>query len=220
MHSKIQAQLGGRMRFLVCGSAPLSPEVARFLRVCFGCPLAEGYGLTESAAAAAAVRADTTIFGDVGQVGWMPIWPPLLPPCPMLPARRLPIGTLPGGGGQPPVVGERTAIRKFPWLCTGFFTTFVRKTEPPKARTTRTTTARTENTESTTDEMHPSLIVRTASLYPGHSKPAMAGVALAYVVNNRTSHGRGSHEGSGTMRAITARRMTGGPPKGEMSHTT
>ncbi|VEL36313.1 unnamed protein product, partial [Protopolystoma xenopodis] len=34
---KLQAMLGGRVNLILCGSAPLSPEVLRFTRVAFGC---------------------------------------------------------------------------------------------------------------------------------------------------------------------------------------
>jgi len=64
--SKIQAKLGGRVRFIFSGSAPLSAEVARFLRVCLGCPLVEGYALTETSSAGAVTVPENTVYGDVG----------------------------------------------------------------------------------------------------------------------------------------------------------
>lgn len=36
---KIQAGLGGRVRLITTGSAPLSPKVLSFLRCCVGCPV-------------------------------------------------------------------------------------------------------------------------------------------------------------------------------------
>jgi long-chain acyl-CoA synthetase len=45
--AKIRAGLGGRLRYLVSGSAPLSTEIAEFFRGC-GFNIIEGYGLTET----------------------------------------------------------------------------------------------------------------------------------------------------------------------------
>ena len=47
---KVKAALGGRVRLFFTGSAPLSPVLQEFIKVCFGCPMYEGYGLTESGA--------------------------------------------------------------------------------------------------------------------------------------------------------------------------
>ncbi|CAG5135652.1 unnamed protein product [Candidula unifasciata] len=69
---KIQNKIGGRVRLVISGSAPLSPEVMQFLRCAFGCPVLEGYGQTEAGAAIT-----LTVCGDpgVGSVG------PPLPSC-------------------------------------------------------------------------------------------------------------------------------------------
>jgi len=64
--SKIRARLGGRIRAMLSGSAPISPEVMEFLRVCFSCEVYEGYGQTEtSAGTCLTIRHDWTT-GHVG----------------------------------------------------------------------------------------------------------------------------------------------------------
>lgn len=46
----VRNALGGRIRFMLTGSAPITGEVLTFLRVVFSCPIVEGYGQTESCA--------------------------------------------------------------------------------------------------------------------------------------------------------------------------
>ena len=52
LFSKIKAQLGGNLKGICSGGAPLSPPVQDFLRVTMCCPVVQGYGLTETASAA------------------------------------------------------------------------------------------------------------------------------------------------------------------------
>lgn len=56
---KLQVKLGGKCHTIVCGAAPLNPEVRGFVREIFGCYFIEGYGQTENAAAGAG-----TIFAN------------------------------------------------------------------------------------------------------------------------------------------------------------
>ncbi|XP_046369952.1 long-chain-fatty-acid--CoA ligase 5-like [Haliotis rufescens] len=50
LFKKIQKTLGGKIRLIISGSAPLSPPVLDFLRASMGCMVLEGYGQTESTA--------------------------------------------------------------------------------------------------------------------------------------------------------------------------
>ncbi|OON23187.1 long-chain-fatty-acid CoA ligase 5 domain protein, partial [Opisthorchis viverrini] len=44
----IRNRVGGRVRVIVCASAPLQPEVFQFTKSAFSCPVIEAYGSTES----------------------------------------------------------------------------------------------------------------------------------------------------------------------------
>ncbi|MCP2328004.1 long-chain acyl-CoA synthetase [Hamadaea flava] len=63
--SKLQARLGGRIRYLVSGSAPLSVPIAEFFAAA-SLPISEGYGLTESSAGNCVNRPGALRIGTVG----------------------------------------------------------------------------------------------------------------------------------------------------------
>lgn len=63
---KIRQRFGGRLRFLVSGAAPLSPEVHLFFSS-IGMPILEGYGLTETTAPVACNRPNLVKRGTVGK---------------------------------------------------------------------------------------------------------------------------------------------------------
>lgn len=63
---QIRQSLGGRCKFVISGSAPISPEVLHFLRVCFGCHVLEGYGATETGGACGVQVPGETTVGNVG----------------------------------------------------------------------------------------------------------------------------------------------------------
>ena len=65
--SKVKERLGGRVRLIVSGGAPLSRHVEDFLRVCMCCRVVQGYGLTETCAASAICVPD--VASQVGTVG-------------------------------------------------------------------------------------------------------------------------------------------------------
>jgi len=66
LFNKIKDALGGRVRMMATGAAPLGATVHNFLRVCFGVPVSQGYGMTENAAPAAAQMKAYNGLGDVG----------------------------------------------------------------------------------------------------------------------------------------------------------
>jgi len=63
--SKLQDRLGGRLRVLVSGSAPLSRDIAEFFAAA-NLPIMEGYGMTETSAANFVNRLDSFKIGSVG----------------------------------------------------------------------------------------------------------------------------------------------------------
>ncbi len=63
--SKLQAKFGGRLKYFVSGSAPLSRELAEFFHAA-DILILEGYGLTESSAASFVNRPGQYRFGTVG----------------------------------------------------------------------------------------------------------------------------------------------------------
>ena len=62
----VRARLGGRVRWMLCGAAPISAEVVDFLRICFSTTFTEGYGQTETTGGATVTLVDDTTSGHVG----------------------------------------------------------------------------------------------------------------------------------------------------------
>ena len=64
---KMKAALGGKVKAVFTGGAPLSPECHNFIRVCLGAKVLQGYGLTETSACATLMELDDDV--STGLVG-------------------------------------------------------------------------------------------------------------------------------------------------------
>uniref|UniRef100_A0A668AJT2 Long-chain-fatty-acid--CoA ligase n=1 Tax=Myripristis murdjan TaxID=586833 RepID=A0A668AJT2_9TELE len=63
---KVQESLGGRVRVMVTGAAPISPSVLNFLRASLGCQIFEAYGQTECTAGCTFTMPGDATSGHVG----------------------------------------------------------------------------------------------------------------------------------------------------------
>ncbi|XP_051933443.1 long-chain-fatty-acid--CoA ligase 4 isoform X2 [Hippocampus zosterae] len=66
LFDKVRKLLGGRVRLMLSGGAPLSPATQRFMNVCFCCPVGQGYGLTETCGAGTITEVADRSTGRVG----------------------------------------------------------------------------------------------------------------------------------------------------------
>ncbi|KAI8599176.1 hypothetical protein EDD21DRAFT_380523 [Dissophora ornata] len=62
----IRARLGGKVKHIISASAPISPDVMDFLRICFSADIYEGYGQTEQAAGLSMTYRGDLTSGHVG----------------------------------------------------------------------------------------------------------------------------------------------------------
>lgn len=63
---KFRAALGGEVRYMITGSAPIDKQVLDFFKCCFSCPLIEGYGLTETSGGSSITWESDPTGGHVG----------------------------------------------------------------------------------------------------------------------------------------------------------
>ncbi|XP_063288208.1 long-chain-fatty-acid--CoA ligase 4 isoform X1 [Pelobates fuscus] len=66
LFKKVKALLGGNVRMMLCGGAPLSSQTQRFMNICFCCPVGQGYGLTETCGAGTITEVSDYSTGKVG----------------------------------------------------------------------------------------------------------------------------------------------------------
>ena len=64
--NKIKGLMGGRLRFMLVGGAPLSPETQEFSGNCFDCKIFQGYAATETCAASTVMDCFDLSYGRVG----------------------------------------------------------------------------------------------------------------------------------------------------------
>jgi long-chain acyl-CoA synthetase len=63
--SKLHDEMGGRMKAMISGGAPLNKDTQEFIRVCFG-KISQGYGLTETCGGLTVQDLDKFSTGNVG----------------------------------------------------------------------------------------------------------------------------------------------------------
>lgn len=62
----IKQRLGGNVRVMITGSAPIAGDVLDFLKICFCCDICEGYGMTETSAGSCLTQEGDPMTGIVG----------------------------------------------------------------------------------------------------------------------------------------------------------
>ncbi|KAG5263450.1 hypothetical protein AALO_G00264970 [Alosa alosa] len=66
LFKKVRSLLGGNVRMMLSGGAPLSSATQRFMNICFCCPVGQGYGLTETCGAGTITEVADYSTGRVG----------------------------------------------------------------------------------------------------------------------------------------------------------
>ncbi|XP_075992790.1 acyl-CoA synthetase long-chain isoform X2 [Anticarsia gemmatalis] len=66
MFSKVRSLLGGQVRLMISGGAPLSPDTHAQVRICLCCSVVAGYGLTETTSCATVMCPHDRSTGRVG----------------------------------------------------------------------------------------------------------------------------------------------------------
>jgi long-chain acyl-CoA synthetase len=63
---KVHSMLGGRLRIMLSGGAPLSPETQEFMNIVFCLPIGQGYGATETCGAGTITHLHDVTVNTVG----------------------------------------------------------------------------------------------------------------------------------------------------------
>ena len=67
---RVRASFGGKLRFMLVGSAPVEPEILNFLRCALSCEIVEGYGQTEDIAGVLLTRTIDPVTQHLGGPGF------------------------------------------------------------------------------------------------------------------------------------------------------